>query len=143
MDAMVDLKRSLFPDEEISGIVFGDWLDFGRPEYRGAEAMRTGVLLSAEEAGPMMRCWEFYDNSLKCYGMYAWTQGRVFFVSEYDGSTMINSCPRNPCAMIPKVYGSNCDLFSRKMFDVSNEDEDSESVELHQSENVSKISKYI
>ena len=131
MDAMVDLKRSLFPDEEISGIVFGDWLDFGRPEYRGAEAMRTGVLLSAEEAGPMMRGWEFYDNSLKCYGMYAWTQGRVFFVSEYDGSTMINSCPRNPCAMIPKVY------------DVSNEDEDSESVDLHQSENVSKISKYI
>lgn len=123
MDAMVDLKRSLLPDEEIQGIVFGDWLDFGKPEYSGAKAMRSGVLLSAEEAAPMMRGWEFYDNASECYATYAWTQGRVLFVSEYDMSTMINSCPRNPCAMIPKVYGANCDLYSREMFD---EDEDEE-----------------
>ena len=129
MDAMADLKRSLFPDEEILGIVFGDWLDFSRPKYSGAEAMRTGVLLSVEEAGPMMRGWEFYNSDSKCYSMYAWTQGRVLFVSEYDGSTMINSCPRNPCAMIPKVYGANCDLFSREMFVESGSDEDREDCE--------------
>lgn len=121
---MVDLKSAMFPDEEILGIAFGDWLSFRKPRHPNANAMRTGVLMNPEEAKPIMQGWEFYDSALKCYSIYAWTQRRVLFVSEYDMSTTISSCPRDPCAMIPRVYGSNCSRYSRDMFLESDEDSD-------------------
>ena len=37
----------------------------------------------------------------ECHAIYAWTQTRILFVSEYDGSTTIASVPRNPSEAKP------------------------------------------
>ena len=40
-----------------------------------------------------------YDSGFggqDCHDFMAWTETRVFFVYEYDGSTRVDSMPRNP-----------------------------------------------
>ena len=40
-----------------------------------------------------------------CFPMYAWTKSRVFFISEYDGSTGLSFVPRHPVAGEPYFNG--------------------------------------
>ena len=42
--------------------------------------------------------YEYNDGfgGMECHGFYLWTKKRVYYVHEYDGSTSICSCPRNP-----------------------------------------------
>ena len=59
--------------------------------------LETRPVLSWEKALPMID-YE-YDSGFgreDCHGIYAWTDSRVLFVHEYDGSTQVNSVPRNP-----------------------------------------------
>lgn len=40
-----------------------------------------------------------------CHSIYAWTATRILFVGTYDGSTWIQSLPRNPIAGEPTSVG--------------------------------------
>lgn len=49
-----------------------------------------------------------YDDGFgapDCQAVYAWTPTRVLFVSQHDGSTSINSVPRNPRHCNPQMPG--------------------------------------
>lgn len=36
-----------------------------------------------------------------CHAVYVWTNERIFFVREYDGSTRLGWLPRNPTDIVP------------------------------------------
>jgi len=40
-----------------------------------------------------------------CHPIYAWTDSRVIFVSCYDGSTQVESIPRNPMPGEARMFG--------------------------------------
>ncbi len=49
-----------------------------------------------------------YDNGFggaDCHPVYAWTETKVIFVVEYDGSTGTSWVPRNPTACEPQFSG--------------------------------------
>ena len=66
----------------------------------------TGEVIPWEEALPFLE----YDfdrgyGGPECHAIYVWTKDRVFFVSQYDGSTGIESIPRNPTDELPSMPG--------------------------------------
>ena len=44
-------------------------------------------------------------GSPECHSIYAWTETSVIFVAQYDGSTWLNSIPRNPTDCRPTMPG--------------------------------------
>lgn len=65
----------------------------------------TNQLLTVDEAKPLLD-YE-YDPSFgtaECHAVYVWGKDYVYFVSEYDGSTMINSVPREPTNVTPSMF---------------------------------------
>jgi hypothetical protein len=58
---------------------------------------KKGKILSWDEAKSMLD-YEFDSGygSAGCHAITAWTKDKVIFVHEYDGSTCIESLPRNP-----------------------------------------------
>ena len=108
MNAYEDLLEHLHEGETIEAIVFGEW---GWGSY-GEESVvvpkdKQGVLLTPEEAKPMMAGWSFNGGygSPECYAVNVWTNKRVIWVTQYDGSTCLDSAPRNPIAHIPDMPG--------------------------------------
>lgn len=64
----------------------------------------TIPILTWEEALPELE--KEFDSGYGlagCPAIYAYTKTWVIFVSEYDGSTMINRIPRNPTANINPI----------------------------------------
>ena len=95
----------------VLGIVFGEWgwgSDFRKSnDMAGVPESLQGKLLSIEDARPMMLGWS-YDcgyGAPECYATYAWTEKRVIWVTQYDGSTSLDSAPRNPMDCIPDMPG--------------------------------------
>lgn len=94
--------------EAVEGVVIGEmgWGSYGSdgvPNY--AQQPRNRVL-TWQEALP----WIDYEfeagyGAPGCNAVYAWTASRVLFVSQYDGSTCINSVPRNPGDVPPVMPG--------------------------------------
>jgi len=69
------------------------------------EGVRFGVILSWEEAEPML-CYEFeWGYGGYCHPIYAWTKTRVLVTECYDGCKDIKSVPRNPQAVVPEMIG--------------------------------------
>jgi hypothetical protein len=68
------------------------------------EIQRTGVVLTWEEAAPMID-YTFDDGfgGADCNAVYAWTATRVIAISEYDGSTDCYSIPRHPVDCLPEM----------------------------------------
>jgi len=66
-----------------------------------------GKILSLDEAKPLMSGWAFYGGYgvPECYATYIWTNKRVIWISEYDGSTGFHSTQRNPITCIPSISG--------------------------------------
>lgn len=67
---------------------------------------KRGIVLSWEEAEPMLDYG--YDTGYgapQCDAIYAYTAKRIIFVSTYDGSTSIQSLPRNPEPSEPEMFG--------------------------------------
>jgi|TARA_Y100000310_G_scaffold236561_1_gene239757 hypothetical protein len=94
-NAFEDLTAILNPDESIVGIVFGT------DEYNDRfdiPAAKQGVVLSAEEAAPLMVGWTFYGGfgGACCPPCVVWTTSRIIGVSEYDGATGLTALPRFP-----------------------------------------------
>ena len=112
-DAYLDLMEFLEPGETVLGIVFGEWGWGGYGEERlpegamGVPESLQGKLLSIEDARAMMQGWS-YDcgyGAPECYATYAWTEKRVIWVTQYDGSTSLDSAPRNPVDCVPDMPG--------------------------------------
>ena len=120
LNAFDELTKELHEGESIEAIVFGAW-GWGRvpkqneswqPAYDEPEPPpvpfdRRGKLLTADEAKPLMVGWSFFGGfgSPRCYAVHVWTNQRVLWVTQYDGSTDLNSMPRHPAAVIPDMPG--------------------------------------
>lgn len=95
--------------EPIETVVIGDmgWGDYGVDERHGPGLARKGQILSWDEARPLLDY--SYDTGYgapDCHAIYAWTQSLVLWVTQYDGSTEINSAPRHPGGgVVPHMPG--------------------------------------
>ena len=95
--------------ETIEAVVLGAWgWDGGdEPKPPAVPPDKRGKVLTWEQAAPMLTTWSFYggDGAPDCYAVYIWTDRRVFWVTQYDGSTDLNEAPRNPVDCMPDMPG--------------------------------------
>ena len=110
--AYTELMESLHAGETVEAIVFGEWGwgdGYCEPKPPPIPTDKQGVLLTLEEAKPLMQEWQFDTGfgSPDCYPVYIWTSARVFWAAEYDGSTRLVSIPRAPEAIMPGMSGSS------------------------------------
>jgi hypothetical protein len=114
---VADIHRNFADDimeaaanEPIEAIVIGDFgcgndYDQDATPQQIAEDQR-GVMLSWEEARRLLSYGYDSDYGIAdCHAIYAWTANRVIYVLEYDGSTQVESVPRNPVATYPSMSG--------------------------------------
>ena len=94
--------------EQIEGVVIGSmgWGDFGSEQVPSYDSIPRGKLLTWDQA----KQWLDYDFSSGygapgCNAVYVWTETQVLFVVQYDGSTSMESVPRNPIATMPYMPG--------------------------------------
>lgn len=104
-NAYNDLLDFLEEGEAVEAIVFGDWGWGGYEEPKNN--IKKGVLLTLEEAKPMMKNWTFYGGygAPECPATNIWTNKRVIWVTQYDGSTTLDSALRNPANCMPEMPG--------------------------------------
>lgn len=105
-NAYTELMAYLEDSEKVSYVVFGEfgWGNhYDEPTPYPVPEDKQGIMLTLEEAKPLMDGWEFDGGfgAPECYPVYVWTNKRVIFVHEYDGSTRLGSVPRNPEACMP------------------------------------------
>jgi len=112
MSAISDLQEFLLPDEKIEGIVFGEWgydgqSYFDEPNPPPVPKDKRGIVLTFDEAQQYMCGWTFNGNLglPNCYSAYIWTNKRVIWVTQYDGSTTLDSAPRHPMNIMPDMPG--------------------------------------
>ena len=119
-NALNDLDTTLQKGERAEGIVFGAWgwgslpkkgekfePGYQEPKPPPVPANKRGKLLTLKEAAPYMKDWSFFGGfgCPRCYAAYIWTNKRVLWVTEYDGSTSLDSAPRNPGRCGPVMPG--------------------------------------
>lgn len=121
MNAYQELKELFEPGEHLVAVVFGPWgwggppphpEDPWKPGYDEPDpppvpfALR-GKVLSPQEAEPLMEGWSFNGGhgAPKCYAVHAWTNKRVYWVTQYDGATRLNSALRDPTDEMPDMPG--------------------------------------
>ena len=93
-------------DEEILAIVVGDegWRGcYWKNNIPNYGALPKGKIISWDEAKQYLDYnYTIGFGGTQCPPIYAWTETRVIFVSQYDGATDICSIPRNPTAVNPE-----------------------------------------
>jgi hypothetical protein len=108
-NAYEGLIEFLDEGEEVEAIVFGEWGWSGRgePDPPPIPEEIRNIALSLEEAKPYMRGWEIYGGfgAPECYAMYAWTDSRIIWITQYDGATGLDCAPRNPADVAPYILG--------------------------------------
>lgn len=119
-NAKQEIENLLEPGETVEAVVFGAWgwgftpdegeewrAGYGEPEPEPVPFDKRGVILSWEEAAPMMTNWSFYGGfgAPDCYAVRIWTTERIYWVTQYDGSTSLDWTNRNPTATIPDMPG--------------------------------------
>lgn len=89
------------PPEQVvigeEGWGMGLWLKDDEDDPRKVPDAMKGTVLLWQQAQPLLD-YE-YDTgfgSADCHNIYAWGRGKVGFVSEYDGATMVMTVPRSP-----------------------------------------------
>lgn len=109
MTASKDLDEYLEDGETVEAVVFGawGWSGYGEPDPPPVPTELQGMVLTFKEAEPLMRSWSFYGGygAPECYAVRIWTNHRLIWVTQYDGSTRLNSAPRNPVACVPDMPG--------------------------------------
>jgi hypothetical protein len=127
-NAYTDLMAYLEPEETVEAVVFGNWggYEYNEPqstpvgnwgEYGYDEPQpqpipndKKGVILSLDEARPLMLGWRFKNNfgaCAACYAVRIWTNKRVVWVTQYDGATTLDSSLRNPAPCHPDIPGDS------------------------------------
>jgi hypothetical protein len=108
MSAYDELVSFLEEGEAVEAIVFGEFGwggGYGEPAPQPVPKDKQGIIMSLEEARPMMQSWSFRGGfgAPDCYAVYAWTSSRVIWVHEYDGATRLSSAPRSPTICKPEM----------------------------------------
>ena len=107
--AWQNLKDFLGDGEAIEAISFGPWGwgGFCEPDNPAVAEDKQGKPMSPEAAKPLMQSWSFYGGygSPRCYATYIWTNMRIIWVTQYEGSTVLDSAPRNPIEVMPDMPG--------------------------------------
>lgn len=108
-NAYDELIEFLDDEETVEGVVFGvfGWSGFDEPDEAKIPENMRGIVLSIDQAKPFMKGWSFYGGhgAPMCYAITVWTNENVIFVSQYDGSTRLESVPRNPVDHDPEMPG--------------------------------------
>ena len=62
-----------------------------------AASQRRGEILTWDKARPLLD-YEYNGDygAPDCHAITAWSASRVYWITEYDGSTRLSSAPRNP-----------------------------------------------
>jgi hypothetical protein len=101
--------KELDKDETVEAVIFGKygWEGYDEPKPAPIPKDKQKILMTLEEAEPYMQEWEIYGGygAPNAYAMYVWTNKRVMWITQYDGSTSLDSMPRNPIACNPKMPG--------------------------------------
>ncbi len=114
--AYEELKDFLAKGEKVEAVVFGGWgwcgddiaePGYGEPSPQPVPPDKRGVVLTLSRARPYMQTWSFYGGfgAPNCYAVRIWTNRRVIWVTQYDGSTRLDSALRNPEPCIPDMPG--------------------------------------
>ena len=108
--ALDELLEELRPGEEIEYVVFNtpEIYDFTGPNGEDfIPSNLIGVQISFEEAKKYFYGWNITGDygSFDVIPFFAWTNKRVLFIGTYDGSTWLDSVPRNPCDIVPFTVG--------------------------------------
>ncbi len=108
-DAYKELKKELLKGEVVEAIVFGEfgWSGFHEPDPPFVPKDKQGVILTLEEAKPLMQGWTLYCGfgAPLAYAMNVWTNKRILWLTQYDGSTSLDSVSRIPVADMPEMPG--------------------------------------
>jgi hypothetical protein len=108
------MNRGTFADyikdsikEPIEAIVIGNygWDGYEEPEPKISEDKR-GIILKPEEALNLLS--QQYHGGFgapDCYAVYIWTPTKVYWITQYDGATGLDSAPRNPENILPDMPG--------------------------------------
>lgn len=100
MNAYEELQEYLVDGEQVETIIFGNWglNGYNEPSSKPVPQDKKGIKLTLDEAKPFMDGWKFTGGygAPKCYAVHIWTNVRVIWVTQYDGSTMLTSVTRNP-----------------------------------------------
>ena len=116
LNAWNDIVSKLESGENIEWIIFGNWGGSGSEPESGAycepnpppvPVEKRGIILDAGEAESFMHGWSFFGGfgTAKCYAVRIWTNRRIFWVTQYDGSTRLSSTRRHPENHMPSMPG--------------------------------------
>jgi hypothetical protein len=115
VNAYQELSAFLEADEQVEALVFGNWgWDSGDDEPGYGEPSPPPVpfdmrrkVLTLEQAEPLMQSWRFRGGygAPECYAVTVWTNRRVIWVTQYDGSTRLSAALRNPEPCNPYMPG--------------------------------------
>lgn len=100
MSNLIQWIEEAAAEEPILGVVIGQ-----PPDIWYAPDLDPQPVLTWDEAKPTLD-YDFYSGfgQASCHPVLAWTESRVIFITEYDGSTSVNSVPRNPQSCVPQHY---------------------------------------
>jgi hypothetical protein len=95
------LEEMMEPDESIEAIVIGR-----NPGLPFVPKTLIGKVLTWKESRDLLdyafdRGW----GSANCNPVYIWTNSRIYFIHEYDGSTALHYIPRNAMNILPDYNG--------------------------------------
>jgi len=93
------LAAAVREGEEIESVVIGDPM-WGFRKEDTVPKEKKYKLMTPEEAKQYLN-YRYYPGfgGPECHDIWAWSQKRVYFVHEYDGSTGIRAMYRNPTDM--------------------------------------------
>ncbi len=104
MSAYQEFVDYLLDGEVVESIVFGDYGGI-EPNPPLIPEEKRGICMSLDEAEPLMKNWNIYGGfgCAECYALYAWTNLRIIFIKEYDGSTALEGIFRFPSDSKPTL----------------------------------------
>ena len=109
-DALHDLLNFLEDGEKVTAVVYGHWHGSDEPRPPAVPRHRQGEVLMPYEAGSYMAGWRFERHDWHgptAYAANIWTDRRAIWMTQYDGSTWLESMPLAPTAMIPSIPGGS------------------------------------
>jgi len=114
MSAWDELNESLDDGEEVECVVFGPWgwnsvndMESEAPEPQVPPSI-MGRRLILSEAEPFLKAFSFSGGygSPDTYATWIYTNKKIMWVTQYDGSTNLNMLPRNPVqGQVPYMPG--------------------------------------
>ena len=100
MKGYKQLLEELEKDEKVEAIIFGKWGwdGYDEPEPHPLNHKLIGKVLTLEKAKPILEKVDLYCGygAPKTYAMRVFTNKRILWITQYDGSTSIDSTIINP-----------------------------------------------